>query len=130
MPDDWRKIGQQRFSALTRRIEGVPVVQVHGEVDLSTAPRLGRTISGAVADEGTSEYPRTLLLDLNRTEFFDSSGIGLLIDQQRELRKIGTELELVIEGGPVLRILHNTGLDLKFTLHPDLDTAAEKHRKP
>lgn len=127
MPNDWRTIGQQQFSALTRHAEGIPIVQVYGEVDLSTAPRLKRTISEAVAAGGTGEYPRRLLLDLSRTEFFDSSGLGLLIEQQREPRKLGTELELVI-GGPVLCILQNTGLDLKFTLH--LDTAADEHRKP
>ena len=128
MPDDWRTIGQQQFSALTRRVEGVPVVQVYGEVDLSTAPRLRRTISEAVSAGGTGESPRALLLDLSHTEFFDSSGLGLLVEQQRELRKLGTELELVVGGGQISRILRNTGLDLKFTLHPGLDTATAEHR--
>lgn len=130
MPENWRTISQQQFSALTRRLEGAPVVQVYGEVDLSTAPRLRQTISEAATADETSEYPPTLLLDLSQTEFFDSSGIGLLVDRQRELRKLGTELEIVLGGGPVLRILQNTGLDLRFTLHPDLDAAARSLRNP
>lgn len=130
MPDDWRAVSQQQFSAITRRIEDAPVVQVYGEVDLSTIPRLRQTISEAVAADGKSEYPPTLLLDLSQTEFFDSSGVGLLVDRQRELRKLGTEIEIVVGGGPVLRILRNTGLDKTFTLHPDLDTAAQNLRSP
>lgn len=105
------------------------MVQVYGEVDLSTAPRLRETISRTVASEENDAYPRALLLDLGRTEFFDSSGIGLLIEQQRELRKLGTELELVVGEGPVLRILRNTGLNLTFALHDDLQTAAQRLRR-
>lgn len=130
MPEHWRTISQQQFSALTQHLEGAPVVQVYGEVDLSTSPRLRQTISEAATADETGEYPPTLLLDLSQTEFFDSSGIGLLVDRQRELRKLGTELEIVLGGGPVLRILQNTGLDLRFTLHPDLDAAARSLRNP
>lgn len=84
--------------------DGVVAVTVQGEVDCATAPRLRATLDGFAA-EG-----RTVLVDLSDTEFMDCAGVGVLVDSQERLRRLGGDLVVGSPSGPVLRVLELTGV--------------------
>jgi anti-sigma B factor antagonist len=51
-----------------------PVVEVHGEVDIATAPELADYVAAALARD-----PVSLVLDLSHTTFIDCAGIAVVI---------------------------------------------------
>jgi anti-anti-sigma factor len=54
--------------------EGVPVVTIEGELDLSTVDAVRRVLTPVVDSE-----PERIVLDLRGLEFMDSSGIALML---------------------------------------------------
>lgn len=68
------------FEAELRWSDGRCVVAVKGEVDLSTASRLGD-----VVDEALGSGQRPVVIDLSGTSFMDSSGIAVLFRLYQEV---------------------------------------------
>lgn len=54
--------------------DGAPLVQLEGELDMSTAPALESAVSPIIA-----RNPRRLVIDATGLEFADSSAIALLV---------------------------------------------------
>ena len=83
------------------------VVVPRGEVDLRTAPHLGKRLLGLI-DEGKTR----LVVDLSRVTFMDSTGIGVLLDALRRLACRGGDggLVLVCPNERVLRPFQVSGL--------------------
>jgi anti-sigma B factor antagonist len=94
------------------------VVTVAGEVDIYTSPALKAALAAAAADGC-----RTLVVDLERVGFIDSSGLGVLVGALRRAREEGGDLRVVSGNETVARILQITGLDKVFSLHATLDEA-------
>ena len=85
----------------------VPVIRVRGELDLSTAGRLCRTVQ-AVA--GARRRTR-VLLDLSELQFCDSTGLRALVGAVREVEISGGRAALVVPpDGMLARILDLSGL--------------------
>ncbi|HEX2424942.1 MAG TPA: STAS domain-containing protein [Actinomycetota bacterium] len=92
----------------------VAVVGVAGDLDLSTAPELERSLTGVQTDG------RPVVLDLRRLSFMDSSGLRVILAADARARSAGTRLVLV-EGPPgVQRVFQLTLLDrrLEFVTDP------------
>jgi anti-sigma B factor antagonist len=85
--------------------EYTQVVEPHGEIDVLTAPRLGRRLLGLV-DEGKTR----LVVDLSRVTFMDSTGIGVLLNALKRARGRDGGLVLVCPSERVLRPFQVTGL--------------------
>jgi anti-sigma B factor antagonist len=115
------------FSAEVREKRGVPVVGISGDVDLKILPELQSAIEKALA-RAESLRIRSVVLDFRKIDFFDSTGIGLLVGSTEKLRKDGGEVHLAAREGPCLLVLRTTGLDKVFKIHPDLQTALEAAR--
>jgi anti-sigma B factor antagonist len=81
------------------------VVQPHGEIDVLTAPTLGRRLLKLV-DEGKTR----LIVDLSRVTFMDSTGIGVLLNALRRASGRDGGLVLVCPTERVLRPFEVTGL--------------------
>ncbi len=79
---------------------------VVGELDIATAPRLRRVV-GALMGAGVRE----MRVDLTRTDFVDSSGLGALLWAEHRLRAVGGRLIVVNAHDEVLRALEVSGLD-------------------
>lgn len=100
------------------------VLQVAGELDLTTSPVLRRRVHDAVADGR-----HCLVLDLSQVHFCDSSGVGVLVAARRLLRSCHGRLRLILarpgaaEGSHVSRVLTALGLRRLFDVHPDLGSA-------
>ena len=97
MPDD-------RFPVEV--VGGVPVVAAPDEIDITNAEAL-RSALLKVAANGN----RTLVVDMTRTQFCDSSGLHTLIAAHKRAGAEGREVLLVIAAVTVLRIFAVTGID-------------------
>lgn len=85
--------------------ERTHILTPHGEVDIVTAPRLGRRLLG-FADAGKT----MMVVDLSRVTFMDSTGLGVLLDALRQLTSRHGNLALVCPTERVLRPFQVSGL--------------------
>lgn len=105
--------------ALTSRTEGdFEIIEVGGEIDVYTAPRLREAIVAAV-DAGHSR----LIIDVGRVDFLDSTGLGVLVGALKRVRADGGSLDIVCTQERILKIFQITGLDKVFGLHASIDEA-------
>ncbi|MBA2443239.1 MAG: STAS domain-containing protein [Rubrobacter sp.] len=101
---------------------GVPVVAVTGEIDLHVVPEFRSVVSDPGARSAAGPGP-VVLVDLAEVTFMDSSGVGVLIGQHRELEGEGGELRIVTGEGPALKILKLTSLDEVFSIFSSREDA-------
>jgi anti-sigma B factor antagonist len=87
-------------------VEGVPVVAVPAEIDITNAEALRSALLAAAADGHG-----TVVVDMTRTRFCDSSGLHTLIAAHRRAQAKGREVLLVIPSITVLRVFALTGMD-------------------
>lgn len=101
--------------------DGVRVVAVRGELDLSTASELEPRLEEAVAGGGS------LVIDLTQCEFIDSTGIAMIVRtwQQLDGGAGGEGGRVVICSGneQVRRVLEITGLELSIPIHETREEA-------
>jgi anti-sigma B factor antagonist len=91
---------------------GRTVVQVSGEIDVYTAPRLRETLVSLV-DGGNYN----LIIDMEGVQFLDSTGLGVLVGGLKRVRAHDGEIDLVCTQGRIIRILRITGLNKVFSIH-------------
>lgn len=94
------------------------VLEVKGEVDIYTAPRLRERLIDLV--EGGRHR---VLVDLEGVGFMDSTGLGALVSGLKRVREHEGEMVLVCTRDPVLKILTITGLDKVFAIHRSVEAA-------
>jgi anti-sigma B factor antagonist len=87
------------------------VLDVVGEIDLSTAPAL-RTRIDTLIHEGA----RGLVVNLERVAFLDSSGLSALIAAMKAMQAAGGRLAIACSREPVLKVFAVTGTDRVFTI--------------
>ena len=103
-------------------VSGVPVVTAPEEIDITSAPGLRSALVEAAA------YGHgTLVVDMTRTQFCDSSGLHTLLAAQKRAQAGGGELLLVISAAPTLRIFAITGIDRMIPNFTSLDQALAQH---
>lgn len=99
---------------IVRSQEGdVQVVEAAGELDASTAARL----RGAF-DEVFAAGHRSIIVDLERITFIDSSGLSALIYAYKQATDRAGRLTLRSPSATVVRLLDMTGQSERF-LSPD-----------
>jgi anti-sigma B factor antagonist len=99
-PDDRREC-----RAGYEMVSGVPVVAAPVEIDMTNAPELRSALVEAAA-HGRG----TLVVDMTRTVFCDSSGLHTLIAAYKRAQAEGGELRLAMPAGG-LRVFELTGVD-------------------
>jgi anti-sigma B factor antagonist len=108
------------LSLATRTVAEHTVLEVGGEVDVYTAPRLRERLIELI--EGGA---RAVVVDLNRVDFLDSTGLGVLVGAHRRLRLVGGTVGLVCAKEPLLKIFRITALDQVFPLYPSVEAATD-----
>ncbi len=101
--------------------EGIAVVAVTaGRLDASVAPELKKVVSNVI-DDGTSR----IMLDLQRVQFMDSSGLGAVISS---FKLTGQKGEFVIcnMNEAVKEIFELTHMDRLFDIYPNADEGFQK----
>ena len=87
-------------------VGGVPVVAAPEEIDITNADALrSALLTAAATGHGT------LVVDMSRTQFCDSSGLHALVAAHKRAQAEEREVLLVIPGTPVLRVFALTGMD-------------------
>ena len=110
--------------SLSTRTEGDrTVVEVGGEIDVYTAPRLREQLVDLVAD---GKYH--LVVDMERVDFLDSTGLGVLVGGLKRVRAHDGSLRLVCTQERILKIFRITGLTKVFPIHASVDEAVARHR--
>jgi len=99
-------------------VSGVPVVTAPEEVDITNAPELRSALLKAAA-----HGHGTLVVDMTRTRFCDSSGLHTLLAAHKRAQAEGGELLLAITAAPVLRVLALTTIDRMIPTFTSLDQA-------
>lgn len=82
------------------------VLEVGGELDLYTAPRLSSQVGEIIALGAMS-----LVVDLTETTFVDSTALHVLLDAKKRIRAEGGDLVVVCPSPHVRRIFEVTGVD-------------------
>jgi anti-anti-sigma factor len=96
---------ERPFSVSSARRDGGVVVAAVGEIDMSTSPQLREALRGPDAEADP------VVLDLREVTFMDSSGLGVIVGQNRRAREEGFRFAVATEGATgVQRILELSGL--------------------
>ncbi len=105
--------------------DGIEVIDVGGEIDISTAPRLRELLIDLISKDNYQ-----LIVNLERVEFLDSTGLGVLVGGLKRVRAHDGSLDLVCTQERILKIFRITGLTKVFGIHETVDQAiaAKGHR--
>ena len=98
--------------------DGIEVIDVQGEIDMYTAPRLGELLIDLVS---TGSYQ--LVVNLDEVGFLDSTGLGVLVGGLKRVRAHDGSLDLVCTQQRILKILKITGLTEVFGIYQTVDQA-------
>jgi anti-sigma B factor antagonist len=90
-------------------------IVLEGELDLAARPVLDEAIATALR-HGSVE---TLIVDLTRVTFADSTTMTWLVGADTRTQAAGARLVAIAEPGPVLDVLHMTGIDERITVVAD-----------
>ena len=106
--------------------DGIEVVNVEGEIDIYTAPRLRELLIDLA---GTNNYQ--LIVNLEKVGFLDSTGLGVLVGGLKRVRAHDGSLDLVCAQQRILKIFRITGLTQVFGIYDTVDQAiaATKDRR-
>ena len=105
--------------SLSTRTEGDrTVVEVGGEIDVYTAPKLREQLVDLVAD---GKYH--LVVNMENVDFLDSTGLGVLVGGLKRVRAHEGSLRLVCTQERILKIFRITGLTKVFSIHSSVADA-------
>ena len=79
-----------------------------GRITSSTSPLMQSTVRKVIPEK------KTIVLDLSKVSYMDSSGLGALVGLWVSAQKAGCELKLISLSQRVKELLHLTSLDKVF----------------
>ena len=98
--------------------DGIEVIDVQGEIDMYTAPRLRELLINLV-----SRGSYQLVVNLDKVGFLDSTGLGVLVGGLKRVRTHDGSLDLVCTQQRILKIFQVTGLTEVFGIYETVDQA-------
>lgn len=106
------------LSLSTRAESGRTVVEVAGEIDVYTAPKLREQLAELV-DAGRHD----IVVDMQGVEFLDSTGLGVLVGGLKRIKQHDGSMNLVCTQERILKIFRITGLTKVFPIHESVAAA-------
>lgn len=100
------------LSLNTRHESGRTIIEVAGEIDVYTAPKLRDRISELVADGNYN-----LVIDMENVDFLDSTGLGVLVGGLKKLRAHDGSMQLICTQERLLKIFRITQLAKVFAIY-------------
>jgi anti-sigma B factor antagonist len=104
---------------------GVHILNVRGEIHVSTAPSFREQLNAVIEGGGTM-----LVLDLSGVEFIDSTGLSVLLNGLRLLNQRHGRMALVCANPTVMRLFQITSLDATFDIFEDRAAAIARVTQP
>jgi anti-sigma B factor antagonist len=102
---------------IVRENEGIPVIELGGELDAYTCSRL-RDAMIEVIEEGKP----TLVVSMAKVEYIDSSGLGTLVGGLKRASEKNGKIAVVCTNPQIRKVFEITGLVRVFPLY---DTEVE-----
>ncbi len=102
-----------------RNVGDRAVVDVKGEIDVYTAPKLREKLIELVSDGSYN-----VVVNLEGVDFLDSTGLGVLVGALKRVKAHDGSLALVCTQDKILKIFKITGLTKVFPIHPTVDEAS------
>jgi anti-sigma B factor antagonist len=102
----------------TSKQGGTNIVSLRGEIDVYTAPRLRQALIDLV--EGGA---KDIVVDMDRVDFLDSTGLGVLVGGLKRVKSNEGEMKLVVTQDRIMKIFDITGLAKVFPVFGSLDDA-------
>ena len=99
--------------------DGIEVVDVGGEIDIYTAPRLRELLIDLA---GKNSYQ--LIVNMDKAGFPGSAGLGVLVGGLKRVRAHDGSLDLVCTQERILKIFKITGLTKVFCIYQTVDQAS------
>lgn len=96
--------GYLDFAVSVIAAEDATVVEVRGDLDCYTAPKL-RAVLVDLADG-----PRKVILDVGSTDFIDSTGLGVLVGGLKRFRQQGGDMVVRSPNAMTARLFEVTGV--------------------
>src|ERR671932_2336220 len=103
-----------------RKVGSHSVVDVKGEIDVYTAPKLREKLIELVSD---GSYD--IVVNLEGVDFLDSTGLGVLVGALKRVKAHEGSLSLVCTQDKILKIFKITGLTKVFPIHDSVEAATE-----
>src|ERR1700742_5168791 len=97
---------------------GFTVIEVSGEIDVYTAPKLREKLISLV-EAGSYQ----LIVDMEGVEFLDSTGLGVLVGGLKRVRAHDGWIDPGCSQGRILRIFRITGLSRVFSIYESVGDA-------
>ena len=94
------------------------VLQLEGEIDLHVSPEVAESLRTMIAKK-----PTTVVVDLAKVTYLDSSGLAVLIEGMQNVREYGGKFALANVQESVQHIFDLARLDQVFQIFPDVDSA-------
>ncbi len=107
-----------RIETSLRQREGVPILDVVGEIDIYTTPQFKEAVS-AVIDGNES----AIVINMAHVTYMDSSGFGTLLSATKRLRPVDGALYLAACNDAIQRMLQITRLNTIFGVYETEDEA-------
>ena len=105
-------------AGLSPQKDGIEVIDVGGEIDISTAARLRELLIDLAS---TNNYQ--LIVNMDKVEFLDSTGLGVLAGGLKRVRAHDGSLDLACTQERILKLFRITGLTKVFAIHETVDQA-------
>jgi anti-sigma B factor antagonist len=116
-PDDAAQVAstllRTGFHAASDNVGDTLVLRLQGELDMATAPGLGRDL-----DATLDTMPSVLVLDVEDLSFVDSTGLRVLITACRRAGSQGCTFVMRSPSRSVLKTLQLTGVDRLMVIEP------------
>ena len=106
------------LSVTSREQGGRTIVEVRGEIDVYTAPVLRERLNDLVG-----EGHHHLIVDMEKVDFLDSTGLGVLVGGLKRVRAHSGSLHLVCTQEKILKVFRITGLTKVFPIHDTVEAA-------
>jgi anti-sigma B factor antagonist len=108
-----------QFTAkVTTPVDGIVVVALAGELDLSCAAELGQTLGG-LAEAGDGRF----VIDLSQLEFIDSTGISALLSAAKRIHERGGTMVVAQPAASVSHLFEILQLEKLIPIESSLDQA-------
>lgn len=105
---------------MTRTLEGIPIVELSGELDAYTCARF----RDAMVDSIEAGNP-SVVIDMSAVEYIDSSGLGTLVGGLKRASEKSGKIAVVCSSNQIRKVFEITGLEKVFPLFEDPLEAAQ-----
>jgi anti-anti-sigma factor len=105
--------------------DGCELLSVEGELDVATAPRMIAALNEAFAN---LSFP--LVVDLSKVDFMDSTGLALLMNAHRRVRRHGHGFAIWCPDGPLTRVFEIADMVDTLRVYPDRSAALRAATQP